>query len=355
MQAHVLWFLLCITTLLMKFGQSKLDYRSNVLSELRRKTPSQCPGRPLKIGAFNIQIFGDTKYKRKDVVDVLLKIMVRYDLLLVMEIRDSNGDSFPKLIKDLNALNSKVGFEFVISERMGDGASKEQYAFVYRSNIFTAVSEFTYKDPQNVYQRPPFAVLFQTDCAVVENFVLAGIHTSPSEAAEEIAHLNDVYEDVKAHFKSENIVIMGDYNGDCTYVKNSDWDKMKFRIDPKFKWLILDDIDTTVAGSSCAYDRIVASGSDLIKYTLPNASVFYFDKEFNLNKELVKDVSDHYPVEFEIAYDKSKHGIQQYKSIEYVGSINQDRIADIEKALSTNTKNNFAINHADETFIILVK
>ena len=48
---------------------------------------------------------------------------------------------------------------------------------------------------------------------------------------------------------------MGDFNADCSYVTKGEMRKLSLRSDKRFKWLIEDDVDTTVSGSHCAYDR----------------------------------------------------------------------------------------------------
>ena len=39
--------------------------------------------RSVTIAAFNIQVFGDSKYSKKDVVDVILKVRQTYDVLFI--------------------------------------------------------------------------------------------------------------------------------------------------------------------------------------------------------------------------------------------------------------------------------
>ena len=48
---------------------------------------------------------------------------------------------------------------------------------------------------------------------------------------------------------------MGDFNADCSYVTKSKSSKLKLR-SAKYHWWIGDDVDTTVAATDCAYDRL---------------------------------------------------------------------------------------------------
>ena len=86
--------------------------------------------------------------------------------------------------------------------------------------------------------------------------MLGGIHIKPSDAVEETAYLTEVFDQAKHTFNTNNIIIMGDFNADCSYFPKKAWSDLEIRNNPKFHWLIGDDIDTTVRISTdCAYDR----------------------------------------------------------------------------------------------------
>ena len=87
-----------------------------------------------------------------------------------------------------------------------------------------------------------------------QDFVLVGVHVSPSDAVAEINALDDVRQAVYNKFNQKAILIMGDFNADCSYVSNAESSKLKLR-DSKYRWWIGDDVDTTVGRSDCAYDR----------------------------------------------------------------------------------------------------
>ncbi|KAL4659081.1 deoxyribonuclease-1 [Arapaima gigas] len=52
----------------------------------------------LVIGAFNIQTFGDKKASNTTLVDIIVKIVGRFDVLLVQEVRDSDLSATNKLM-----------------------------------------------------------------------------------------------------------------------------------------------------------------------------------------------------------------------------------------------------------------
>ena len=64
-----------------------------------------------------------------------------------------------------------------------------------------------------------------------------------------------VHSAVGRQWRTDNILIMGDLNADCSYASKKARDGLTLRTDHKFIWLIADDVDTTVGSSDCAYDR----------------------------------------------------------------------------------------------------
>jgi hypothetical protein len=51
----------------------------------------------IKVGAFNLQIFGITKASKPEVMGVLSKIIRNYDVIAVQEIRDASQTALPML------------------------------------------------------------------------------------------------------------------------------------------------------------------------------------------------------------------------------------------------------------------
>ena len=88
----------------------------------------------------------------------------------------------------------------------------------------------------------------------LNEFVLVGVHVDPDEAVQEINDLAEVHNNVRTHWGTDNIMIMGDFNADCSYVGKKASKELVLR-DPMYTWLIGDDLDTTTKSTDCAYDR----------------------------------------------------------------------------------------------------
>ncbi|XP_041873371.1 deoxyribonuclease gamma [Corvus kubaryi] len=271
------------------------------------------PSLSLKICSFNVKSFGETKIAKPEVVDVVVKIVSRCDIMLLMEIKDSKNRVCPLLVEKLTSqlAGPKEEYRCVASERLGRNSYKEQYVFIYRQNQVSVKQTYQYPDTQpgdeDVFSREPFAIWWQSPKTAVSEFAIIPLHTTPDTAVREIDELYDVYLDVKQRWKTENFIFMGDFNAGCSYVPQKQWKNIRLRTYSEFLWLIGDKNDTTVKNSTrCAYDRIVVSGQKLIQAVVPHsANIFDFLEEFQMTEEQALGVSDHFPVEFEL---KAKSG-----------------------------------------------
>ena len=59
--------------------------------------------RPLLIASFNIQVLGQSKMSKSDVVQRLAEIIRRFDLIAIQEVRSKEDDVLPRLIQAANA------------------------------------------------------------------------------------------------------------------------------------------------------------------------------------------------------------------------------------------------------------
>ncbi|NXU20620.1 DNAS1 protein, partial [Pardalotus punctatus] len=257
----------------------------------------------LKVGAFNIKAFGDAKMSNQTVANIIVSILLEYDIILVQEVRDADLSA----VKDLmNQLNSAGGhpYSFLDSIPLGRTSYKEQYLFIYRSDIVSVLESYYYDDGcepcgTDTFSREPFIVKFSSPTTQVQEFVLVPLHSEPSHAAQEIDALYDVYTDVIDKLGTNDILLLGDFNADCSYVTSSQWPSIRLRSLHACEWLIPDSADTTVADTTdCAYDRIVACGTALRQGIEPGtATVNNFEEEFHLQSKDALAVSDHFPVE----------------------------------------------------------
>ncbi|NWX52176.1 DNAS1 protein, partial [Steatornis caripensis] len=257
----------------------------------------------LKISAFNIRAFGDSKMSNQTVADIIVSILLGYDITVVQEVRDTDLSAVKKLMDQLNSA-SPHPYSFLDSIPLGRNSYKEQYLFIYRSDLVSVLESYYYDDGcepcgTDTFSREPFIVKFSSPTTYVEEFVMVPLHAEPSSAADEIDALYDVYTDVVNKWATNNIFLLGDFNADCSYVTSAQWPSIRLRSLDACEWLIPDSADTTVATTTdCAYDRIVACGTALRQSIEPgSATVNNFQATYHLQSKDAMAVSDHFPVE----------------------------------------------------------
>ncbi|KAK1878263.1 Deoxyribonuclease-1 [Dissostichus eleginoides] len=271
----------------------------------------------LLIGAFNIQCFGDRKSQDNVVMNIIKEIVLRYDIILIQEVRCNHDLSVPHRLLALVNQDSPQ-FSYIVSEPLplGPDTRKERYLFLYRHQKVAVTGCFQYDEgKRGVFDRPPFVVQFSSTETDVEEFVLIPIHTSPLTAAqaakegkistvEQLNALVDVVEEAKLKWTNDNIMVLGDFNAGSRYVGDDDWKNIRLRANTNFHWLIDDNVDTTMAEKPIqAHDRIVVTTEMEKGVVAGSAAVFDFIKAYSPKE--AKKVSDHFPVEVEVAPPKT--------------------------------------------------
>ena len=200
----------------------------------------------IKIASFNIQIFGTTKAGKSEVMQTLINIISNFDIVAIQEIRDASGTAIKALEDDVDSLG--VDYDYIIGPRVGASTSKEQYAYMYRSDRIVQLSSYTYLDSdidvngngvvdeedgdtKGLFSREPFIAYFKTKNGNFD-FVLITCHTVPDEAPQEIDSLVSALEDAQNKYPDEkDFIILGDLNADCTYFTETEKENSILRND----------------------------------------------------------------------------------------------------------------------------
>ncbi|XP_036387467.1 deoxyribonuclease gamma-like [Megalops cyprinoides] len=266
----------------------------------------------MKVASFNVQKFGPHKVSDKDVLSSLIKIVSRYGIILILEVVDIKGKAMTTFLKELNKANPKNPYTMQISSRLGRNSYKEQFMFLYREDLVKLKDTYQYEDNQagdeDAFAREPYILRFTCVNTALKDLVLIPVHTKPEDSEKELDELYDVFEAVREKWKTDDIMILGDFNADGAYVSRKKMKKIRIRSDKNFHWLIGDDVDTTAnTTNDHTYDRIVVYGDDMLEAIVPNsAQPFDFHKAFGLTEEMALKISDHYPVEVELRATKTK-------------------------------------------------
>ena len=262
-----------------------------------------------RVATFNIKVFGDTKMSNQTVVDELVDIFQRYDMVAVQEIKDIDEEVPYLFLNELNLVpgenntsTSSNEWNILLSARSGmqedDRNSQEQYAFYYKPTIFSPMNNGTlYDDSVNdSFQREPFLAKFMIldtyGNSTGTDIVFVNIHTKPTLAVEEMTALGEVLSwGMQNYSDDDDYVILGDFNADCSYASYNELIELPISSE-NYTWLVPDNADTTVGESRCAYDRIVTTGQLDGRLT----GIWGIDPAIS-----GMEISDHKPVWFDIS------------------------------------------------------
>eukprot|EP01062_Namystynia_karyoxenos_P008285 TRINITY_DN12914_c0_g2_i1.p1 TRINITY_DN12914_c0_g2~~TRINITY_DN12914_c0_g2_i1.p1 ORF type:complete len:1587 (+),score=326.65 TRINITY_DN12914_c0_g2_i1:106-4761(+) len=249
--------------------------------------------------SFNVQVFGQSKMAKAGVPEVLVAIFRRYDIIVMQEIRDSSDTAFDQLVAQINA-GSGPQYDSFITTKHGRSNSKEQEGYVYRKDDWSVSDSFEYSDTGDKFEREPTPVLFKEKVGSSEWFMI-GVHISPQDVEAEMQALKPVWDEAVTRFGTDYGLILGDMNAGCSYLSATARDRLTLRTDTNFHWLLGDTVDTTVAASSCPYDRFICSDKfKRYRYVDGSATVLRFDEDPNFTPKVpqgcAEDISDHYPI-----------------------------------------------------------
>nr|VZI16966.1 unnamed protein product [Spirometra erinaceieuropaei] len=141
------------------------------------------------------------------------------------------------------------------SPRFGRTNSKEQYGLLYNPNKVKLENESEIAVHKRDFERPPYCYSFKTVEKKPLTFAALVTHIDPDAVSTEMDNLYETVKQCTHASRTENIIVLGDMNAGCRYLSKKKKRELKFVKDSSFKWLISDDMDTTVASQDCALDR----------------------------------------------------------------------------------------------------
>ena len=261
-----------------------------------RTVSRQRPQDKLLIATFNIQVFGESKLGKPEVVDVLAQVVRHFDIVAIQEVRAKSDDILPRFISAINADGSR--YSYLIGPRLGRSVSTEQYAFVYDTTRVEhdPASVGTVQDPDDLLHREPMVARFRPRTNAPDNafsFWLVNTHTDPDEVGQEVDALADVFQAMQgASPYEDDVILLGDLNAN---------EKQLGRLGqlPGISYVVRNAMTNTRQNK--AYDNIIFDGPATSEYT-GRWGVVDIERVFGLTRDQALKVSDHLPVwaEFQI-------------------------------------------------------
>jgi endonuclease/exonuclease/phosphatase family metal-dependent hydrolase len=277
-------------------------------SAFSQATASSSNEQTVRIGAFNVQIFGISKVKKTHVLTVLAEIASTYDVLALEEVGNNASTAS-------DATCTEVMDDYVarINQIVGSDAYAycrgNQYGIVYKKSEFTLVGSSLYSGSEP-FTYTPLTAYFKSKEGDFD-FAMLVIHTSPSKAKEEIPELKTAMAEVASLYKEPDVIALGDFNGDGSYYTEGTGTNLSGFDSGNYISAIPNSFDTTVASSSNTYDRIELSSSMKSDFD-GKSGVLEFGKLFDVSQcegtaktaGTESAVSDHYPVWAEFYVDR---------------------------------------------------
>ncbi len=243
----------------------------------------------IAIGSFNIQVFGESKINKPEVVAILADIVRQFDVIAIQEIRAQNQELIPYFVQVINQTGAR--YSYVIGARQGRTVSKEQYAYIYdTTRIELTDPGYLVPDPDDRMHREPMVSSFRTR---INNgyqpfsFILVNTHTDPDEVPDELTALNQFYDLIrKNHPWEDDIILVGDFNADPNKFGDlGEREGIAFAVPPT--------LATNTRGTR-NLDNIVFDRRLTTEYV--GGGVLDIISRYNLTMEHALLVSDHMPV-----------------------------------------------------------
>ena len=252
--------------------------------------PAVGTDRPVRIATFNIQVFGTSKMGKPEVMNVLAKVVRRFDVVAIQEVRSKDESIIPRFVQLINSQGAQ--YHYVIGPRLGRTSSKEQYVFIYdTTRIAVALNTvYTANDPSDYLHREPLVAHFQARAPqgqIPFTFKLVNIHTDPDDTDIELDALDDVFVAVQQDgSREDDVILLGDLNVDEYHLG-------QLGQLPGIAYVVTGT--TTNTRRNHAYDNIVFHRGATTEY-LGRWGVLDLEREYGLTRDQALAVSDHLPV-----------------------------------------------------------
>ncbi|MEQ8849090.1 endonuclease/exonuclease/phosphatase family protein [Botrimarina sp.] len=179
----------------------------------------------IRVATFNIRVFGDKKAENPNVMDAIARVVKRFDVVAIQEIRTQDDNFIPRFLSQyVNAGAAPGGpvYDARVSPRLGRTTSTEQYAFLFNTSTIAVHPNFcsVVPDPDDRLHRPPYAALFRTNIRAPHTpftFTLINVHVDPDLVGQELDALYGVYKQVQrariaGDATEDDVILLGDFN-----------------------------------------------------------------------------------------------------------------------------------------------
>jgi hypothetical protein len=289
----------------------------------------------VRVGSFNLHQYGSKKAANPVLTNTVAQIISDFDLAIIQEISDVTLKAPYVLFDELNKVSPNP-YTMTLSERVGRSNTKEQYIFFNRESTsgLEVVDAYIHPDTEDHFERPPFIGTFKVKKpgnSGVKLFTVMDVHLRPDGAYTELLAMRYVIRDFisshpqyfdqtetslqetldrnvleatpdnKPSLKSNHpILIVGDFNADCTYISPTRQKLLQTINYVDFSWVITNEVKTNTR-QTCTYDRILVNGDNFVNAIVPNSNTTVnIAEKFGFSLAQTLAISDHIPIKFDI-------------------------------------------------------
>jgi hypothetical protein len=249
------------------------------------------PRSTIRIAAFAFGRLDDVKLANRQVNDVLMRLLPRFDLIAVQGVRGKNQGVLIRLIEQMNAASGR-SFDFATCPTQHRDGLEHYSAFLFdrgQLDVDRTTVHFV-DDPLGRFRIKPLVGSFRVhgpDPAQAFTFTLINVEVDPEKVGVELDLSADAYRAVREDGRNEDdIILLGDLESDDQHL--GQLGKL-LDVSP-----LLSGVPSTVRGASLL-DNILLNRRATSEFN-GRAEVVDMMREFELTMPQAQEVSEHLPI-----------------------------------------------------------
>lgn len=260
---------------------------SSGIPPARPTNPAKLP--TIRIASFSLEAFGESKLKKKAVVETIASLLRQFDVIALQHIQSRQQNILPELVDKVNQSDRR--YDYCIGPRVGSESNPQQFAFLFDTDRLETDRQqlYTIDDPQSLMEFDPLVGWFR--CKGVPSdkaftFTLVNIRLDALSHGRELKLLPDLLRSVRQDGRSEDdVLLLGNFG-----YSDREMDSLR-NVGMLFA---LEGTPTTVTGESML-DNIIFPTRATDEFT-GRAGVVDFLRQWNLSIDQAFQVSTHMPI-----------------------------------------------------------
>ncbi|MAV34413.1 MAG: endonuclease/exonuclease/phosphatase [Planctomycetaceae bacterium] len=252
--------------------------------------PQAATHQTIRIASWNAHVLGRSKLEKSQAINVLCRIIRRYDIIAIQDIRARTDDVIPRLVELVNLDNRN--FDYVIGPRVGRAPDLQQFAFLFDRDAVEVDRHQLYvvNDPDDLLRHEPLVAWFRVRGPSADQaftFSLVNTRVDPDRLQPELDKLDDVYRAVLQDGRGEDdVLLLGDFGTDDKHLG-----QLGAMAD---LYAVLSQIPSDTERTR-QLDNLLFERQATREFT-GQGGCFDFLREYNLSLQEALEVSTHLPV-----------------------------------------------------------